>query len=146
MRHPLRHSRRRGNNAVEFVLCLPIWIAVVMAIMDYGWLFFRQTSLDAAANIGCRAGSLVDPGNGDENIAMVELRATGRMRAEMGRLGSGTCDTCDLVAYTAGAPPERSLVCSVTEPLTPLVGVYVQARSLTSQQVARLEWQREAAP
>lgn len=138
--------RRRGNNAIEFVLCLPIWFAVVVAIIDFGWLFYHQTTLDAAANLGCRAGSLIDPGDADENIVQVEARATDRMTDALTNLGGGECITCTVDAYTLGSPPGRSLRCDATRPLQPLVGIFVDERLLQSKQIARLEWQREAAP
>lgn len=138
--------RRRGNNAIEFVLCLPIWFAVVVAIVDFGWLFYHQTALDAASNLGCRAGSLIDPGEDDAYIAQVEARATERMQEALVDLGGGDCTDCTVNAYTVGSPPGRSLRCDSTRPLDPLVGMFVDRRLLQSKQIARLEWQREAAP
>ncbi|MCK6502091.1 pilus assembly protein [Myxococcota bacterium] len=139
--------RRRGNNAIEFVLCLPIWFAVVMAIMDFGWLFYNQTSLDAAANLGCRAGSLIDPGDADENIAAVKARVLQVMGEALLDPSGEACANCALSASTWGDPPGRSLRCDVSRPFTPLIGMFVDDdRSLSSKQIARLEWQREAAP
>lgn len=139
--------RRRGNNAIEFVLCLPVWFAVVMAIMDFGWLFYNQTSLDAAANLGCRAGSLIDPGDADENIAEVKAVVLERMGQALIGPGGETCEDCVLTASTWGSPPGRSLRCDVSRPFYPLIGMFISdGRSLSSKQIARLEWQREAAP
>lgn len=139
--------RRRGSNAIEFVLCLPIWLSIVFAIMEFGWLFFNQTALDAAANLGCRAGSLVDPGNNDENIAAVQTRVLERMGQALLNKDGTECTDCVLTANTWGDPPGRSLRCEVSRPFDPLVGLYVSdGKSLSSSQIARLEWQRAAAP
>lgn len=139
-------QHRRGNNAVEFVLTLPIWIGVVASIIDFGWLFYHQTALDAAANLGCRAGALVDPGDLDQYIALVQTRATDAMQTALVDLGGGECPTCTVTAYTVGAPPARSLRCEASRPIQPLVGLFMDDRLLHSKQIARLEWQREAAP
>lgn len=137
---------RKGNVAIEFAITLPIWIAVILAIAEFGWLFFRYTTLDAAADLGCRAGSLIDPGEDDTHIARVQQRATERMVGVLLGLGWEECDTCTVEAWTVGAPPSRSLMCRATQHFEPIVGLYVDEMDFSSIQVARLEWQREVAP
>jgi hypothetical protein len=51
-----------------------------------------------------------------------------------------------LSVTTTGSPPSRSLVCEVSTEVEPLTGLITTTRSLRAGQVARLEWQREAAP
>ena len=144
--NPRTRARRRGGNAIEFALCLPLWVLVVAAIMDLGWLFYAQTTLDAAANIGCREGALMDPGELDTNLTEIEETTTLRMLAVLASFGEDECDHCSVEASTAGAPPQRSLVCEATRRVTPLTGVFASERTLRSSQVSRLEWQREGAP
>lgn len=139
-----RTKPRRGNAAIEFALTLPIWIAIMFALVDFGYLFFRYTALDDAANVGCRDGAIVDPGDADQHIGQVIARASDRMREVLAALGDADCETCVFQAYTLGTPPQRSLVCVVTRDFDPMLGVFVGHRSLTTVQVARLEWQREA--
>lgn len=142
-----RNNRgRRGGNAIEFALCLPIWVLIVAAIMDFGWIFYAQTTLDAAANIGCRDGALMDPGQSDANIEDIEEVTTLRMLAVLAAFGDDDCDHCGVQASTAGDPPQRSLVCEATRRITPLTGLFTSERTLHSIQVSRLEWQREGAP
>ena len=143
-RRSARH-RRSGSAAIEFALCLPIWFAVIVAIADFGWLFLHFTTLDHAANLGCRAGSLLDPGDNDEFIERVETRANDRMMSTLSVLGTDECATCDVDARTVGAPPQRTLVCRASRDVVPLVGLYYRTMTITSRQLARLEWQREAA-
>ena len=144
MSRPPGSRSRGGSAAVEFALCLPIWFAVVAAIVDFGWLFVHVNTLDGAANEGCRAGSLLDPGEDDARIGLVEQRANDRMVEMLSILGTDACATCDVQAHTVGAPPLRSLVCVASRDVTPLVGLYYDTTTVTSQQLARLEWQREA--
>lgn len=137
---------RRGATALEFALLLPLWFAIVIAIVDFGWLFYQDSLLDTAANLGCRAGSLLDPGEGDERIAWVEGAANDRMVQVLVDLGRDEdCETCQVDAFTAGEPPRRSLVCVASREMQPLVGLYYDTLVLSSVQVARLEWQHAAA-
>jgi len=136
---------RGGSNAVEFALVMPVWFTVIAAVMDFSWLFYRVAVLDYAANLGCRAGSLVDPGLGDARISRVGARVEARTNEVMEVLTGRECESCTVDVETEGAPPQRSLVCTVTLDFQPLTRLVVQPRELTSVQVARLEWQRTAA-
>lgn len=138
--------RRGGNAALEFALCLPIWFAIVSAIADFGWLFYRFTTLDAASTEGCRAGSLVDPGDADQNIQAVKVAVENRTKLVLRRFYDDDCASCQVEAWTVGAPPTRTLMCRTTRTFTPVVGMFVHLTSLTTLQISRLEWQREAAP
>ncbi len=142
----LPHRTRRGGNAIEFALCLPLWVLIVAAIMDFGWIFYGQTTLDAAANIGCREGALMDPGEGDIDLLDIQEATTLRMLTVLTSFGFDECTSCEVEATTVGDPPARSLICAATREVAPITGVFTDARTLTSTQVARLEWQRAGAP
>ncbi|MFH1465317.1 MAG: TadE family protein [Pseudomonadota bacterium] len=139
--------RRGGGNAIEFALLLPLWVLIIAATMDFGWIFYHQAVLDAAANMGCRSGSLLDPGDLDESLEMVEEATTARMTAVLTSFG-GFEDPDDFIlsVSTTGVPPSRSLLCEVSTEVEPLTGLVTTTRTLRANQVARLEWQREAAP
>ncbi len=143
-----QRRRRRGNNAVEFALCMPIWILTVIGIMDFAWFFFQMSSLDAAAFVGCREGSLIDPGDNDANIDEVESTATFWMEANLLLIPSDgdECPQCDFNATTDGDPPIRTLICTAQREISPLIGMFMSPQVMQVKQIARLEWQREAAP
>ena len=54
------HRRReeRGAAALEFALIVPILIALVFGIADFGWAINRDTMVNNAAREGAREGSL----------------------------------------------------------------------------------------
>ncbi len=141
-----RNRAQRGSYALEFALCLPIWIAVMGGIMDFGWLLMHQAALDQSANIGCRAGSLVDPGFRDEFIGRLESAAEDGMVEFLDLLGNEDCDGCFVDASTIGDWPARSLQCDAGLDVRSLSGLFYDQRTLTTIQLARLEWQHEAAP
>ncbi|SRR6266700_2176619 len=61
-----RRSRdsQRGAAAVEFALVLPLFLALLMGTIDYGYYFFSDQIVINAAREGARAGTLVPPASG----------------------------------------------------------------------------------
>jgi TadE-like protein len=51
-----RRSACGGGAAVEFALILPLFLAVLFGIIDYGWYFYQRYALDAAIREGIRYG------------------------------------------------------------------------------------------
>ena len=60
-----RSKGRRGANAIEFALVLPVLVMLLFGAMEYGWLFMNQIMLDASVAEGLRAASRVDPDDAD---------------------------------------------------------------------------------
>ena len=137
---------RRGSYALEFALTLPVWWMIMVAIMEFGWLFLHQSTLDSAATVGCRAGALHDPGRADAHLHDVENAATDEMAGFMSDMGVDVCDECEVNAWTTGQPPQRSLICEATWEISSLTGIMYDRRLLVTRQLSRLEWQRTAAP
>lgn len=49
-------KKEEGQAMVEFALVLPILLLVVCGIIDFGWMFFNQLTLQNATNIAARTG------------------------------------------------------------------------------------------
>lgn len=47
-------KREKGQSAVEFALVLPILLLVVCGIIDFGWMFYNQLSVENACREGAR--------------------------------------------------------------------------------------------
>lgn len=47
-------KRESGQSAVEFALVLPILLLLVCGIIDFGWLFYNQLSVENACREGAR--------------------------------------------------------------------------------------------
>lgn len=57
MKKPLRSMKKRredGQAMVEFALVLPIFLLILCGIIDFGWLFYNQLSLNNACREGAR--------------------------------------------------------------------------------------------
>lgn len=142
MAGPRARRRRRGANAIEFALILPVYCALMSGIFDYGWMFYYKSAMDSAVAYGCRQGSVVDPGNGEVNMPTVLTTARTGMVDGITQFGA-TCDTtCTPTATPFGTNPSRGLKCVLTRQWNPLFGFWTSGVTLSSTSVMRLEWQR----
>ena len=53
-RKPEKDKREEGQAMVEFALILPIFLLILCGIIDFGWLFYNQLSLNNACREGAR--------------------------------------------------------------------------------------------
>lgn len=136
---PSNGRSRRGANAIEFALTLPLFLTIVLGLVDYGFLFGMQAGIDNATSMACREGALQDPNKGDP-IA--------RAQVEFARLSSLVCGggACGLdVDFQVGPAyelPNRTLRCETIRDMEPLVGFVPYPTTIKSVSFYRLEWQR----
>jgi Flp pilus assembly protein TadG len=127
-----RPASRRGAAAVEFALVLPILLAIITAVMEYGWLFLQQANLSAAVRDGARVGSMTAQADGPG--AAVETR----VRAAMTTLSlPGTAATVT-TAQSVAAPAEV-LTVTVSMTYTPLIGLVPTPANLNARMSMLLE-------
>jgi len=60
----LRRSEK-GQAMVEFALVLPILLLILCGILDFGWLYFNQLTLNNAAREGARYAAIHYSSGGD---------------------------------------------------------------------------------
>jgi hypothetical protein len=133
--------RRRGANAIEFALCMPVFVLIAAATIDFAWLFYHRSAVDAAVGFGCRDGALVDP--------LVGYPTTVAEQAVIDALEDNGLP-CDAVSCTAdasitGTMPNVSLVCGIDITFEPLFGLLSGSQHMHAETVRRLEWQRESS-
>ncbi len=56
---------RRGSQAVEFALTLPVLVTMLLALVDYGWFFLRQAMVVNTVRESMRFGAMQTPDVGD---------------------------------------------------------------------------------
>lgn len=138
---PLHRARaRRGSHAIEFALCMPLWVMAITSIFDLGWLVFHKTSLDAATNEGCRLGALVDPGPWGDDLPLAKAVAEEAALDAVARLTGGPCTTCTFSALVVDSGP-TDLRCELVREVEPLAGLVLDTRQVRSVQVAHLQYQ-----
>jgi len=72
MRSP--RSSRRGAEALEFALTLPVLLIILGGLIDFGWFATHQSAVHAAASVGARAGSITELGHDPEATAVLAVQ------------------------------------------------------------------------
>lgn len=57
----MRLPRRPGQALAEFALVIPVFLALMMGLVDLGWLYHHQLMLADAAREGARLGATGQP-------------------------------------------------------------------------------------
>lgn len=119
---PWRH-RRRGSNAIEFGLSVPILFAILFAILEYGTMFNRMLSVQSATRDGARWGA-----TNNYNVDTASEAAIAHVQESLALLGI----LCDESADASGSctieaepdPIEGYLAITVTTTLiyAPITG------------------------
>lgn len=115
---PERGSSERGAAAIEFALVLPVLIAIIVAIMDYGWFFTENSRVVAATREGVRLGVTY----ATDDSPTPDAAATTRINAVLTDYGFDPSDATITTEYV-GTSPEQMLRVTVTLPYVPLVGM-----------------------
>jgi Flp pilus assembly protein TadG len=141
-----RRGARRGANAIEFALTIPVFVAISLGILDGSWLLWQHIIALDAAQEGCRAGAIMNPGVHGENMAAVEAEAKEKTSSRMNALGFGCVTTpltdppCSITIRSDDASGVDNLVCDVVYDSRPLVGV-IPGMVLNSRVSRRMEYQ-----
>ncbi|SDP26321.1 Flp pilus assembly protein TadG [Pedococcus dokdonensis] len=162
-----RTTRRRsesGASAVEFALILPVFVLIIAAILDFGFIFAQQVQLNNAARDAARQAVV-------KNLAGTAITCTetvSKARAGSQTVGISGAETAKVgvrveradTANSCYAPPSGSVTSSTTpctgagstpanNPLTvtltytstaPLPLPYLNSKVLTAQGVFQCEY------
>lgn len=131
----VRTSPRRGANAVEFALILPVLLACLTGIMDYGWLYMVRTAATTAARVGAREGAFT-PQDGDPDGV-----AASAASAQWDSIGLPV-DPPTFVAFRSGDP--ELMVVRIQVDSTSLIGFVIGPDSF--EVVAAQPMEEQPAP
>lgn len=139
------HTRRqrRGNNAMEFALTLPIFLVITFGMIEFGWFFSRIALVNSAALDGCRLGALIDPLNPNPTSSPPSGSPAQVASARMASIlasGGITCTNCS--AVVTGSVPFRTLECTTVIQYPHLTGLLPLPNTVSSYSQVRMEWQR----
>lgn len=132
---PLLRRLRRGAQAIEFALLLPVLMAVTSAIVDYGWFFSQDLSVIAAVREGARAGAMANPDTTDWCAA-----ASSRVRTSLSAAGLDA-STATITTATSGVTPDQMITVSASVRFTRLMGLLPAPPVMKSTTTMRLESQ-----
>jgi Flp pilus assembly protein TadG len=117
-RQPSRNPQR-GAAAVEFALVLPLFMALLMGTIDFGYFFYSTQIVTNAAREGARAGTLVPPADGAATAtATAGAAAAAYLTANgLGCPGGGTgCITATFTTVTDGSIPSPAIDVAIAYP------------------------------
>ncbi|HEV3033085.1 MAG TPA: TadE family protein [Polyangia bacterium] len=129
----------RGGAAVEFALVLPIFLAVLFAMIDYGWYFYQRFTLAAAIRDGIHQGAAVQMSLDPCGTAITAAKA------DLSLAGSPINPTnvnWNLCPSYSGSSPNQFMTISGDMNFTPLVGFVKLPAKLSFQMTTLLEIQQ----
>jgi Flp pilus assembly protein TadG len=114
-------NTRRGASALEFALTLPVIVAVLAGILEYGWYLFQLSNVVHALRDGTRIGVTV-PSTDETGAA---ARAEAHARAVLDGLGVPCTDGggCNVTATIAAAEDVDTLTMAIEVDYEPIVGL-----------------------
>lgn len=92
---------RRGQSIVEFAMVVPVMLAVLMGILEFGWLAKNTMTLSSAAREGARAAAV---GKTTQSVSEIITRYANPIGLT-GSRGSITLQQCDESGSACGAWP-----------------------------------------
>ncbi len=126
---------------MEFALLMPVFVLLLAGLMEFSWLMFTRSGLNAAIRSGCRAGVLVDPDDiPDPEQVTAEVAAEKLSRYGISCSGEGA--RCTIETEYISEDPIESLRCTVTLEYQTLTGLVPAPETLRAISEMRLERQR----
>jgi Flp pilus assembly protein TadG len=135
--HRPGRDRRNGGAAVEFAIVLPIFLAVLFGMIDFGWYYYQRFSLTAAIRDGVRYGVTMTTGS---DLPWTTAKARAIIDLAGGSVPTGSI-TWGPTIHTSGAVPTEVMTLTASMPFTPLVGFVPVPASLSSSMTMLLELQ-----
>jgi Flp pilus assembly protein TadG len=117
--------RGRGQALVEFALVLPVFLLIMLGVVDFGRAVYGFNTIGNAARVGGR-------------VAIVsQTTATIQTAAMTEAIGLGTQASDVVVSYGCTAPYSIGCIASVTvnytfHPITPIIGAIWQTINMSS--------------
>jgi Flp pilus assembly protein TadG len=99
-------TRQDGVVAVEFVILFPLFLMILVGLMEFGHLFYVRHTLTNASREGARAGAVFFPGLAADRISLAQAAAS---------------QTVQDYLFPSGQPPRLPGV-TVTPPTTQILG------------------------
>ena len=134
-------SSRHGATAIEFALTLPLFVALVAAIMEYGWMFYVRSTVIHAVRDGCRAGAVIPWSESPSPTEVAEQRMTSFL-AGYSIDCRGDSERCGISVGSEGESPYETMTCELTIAYEPLLGLLPAPAQLGAGSVVMYEIQQ----
>ena len=141
------NRKKRGANAIEFALTLPVFLVLFMGGMDWGWYFFMRAQVMNSTLIGCEMGSRVHPDDPVTAEALAKKQLDTRFK-ELGWKCASLGSICDYQIQTwqqagnVAFGEHKTLRCEAALPFTPLTGYVRVPKNIRVKSEQRMEFQK----
>ncbi|MBA2319755.1 MAG: pilus assembly protein [Deltaproteobacteria bacterium] len=126
-------SSRRGSNAIEFALTLPIFVILLSGMIDFSWYFFTGWRVSSAVREGVRVASLTPLYDDPVSRATTAVSNAGTAYDVTWASGSPS-------AQIIGTIPDRGIRVDAEAEVPPLIGILpITPTSVRYEAVMRLE-------
>lgn len=136
----------RGTTVVEFALVLPFFLMLIFAIVDFGWYFFVQHTLQFATREGTRLGQVL---SGDPETRKGAIITKIQENASLAILAINL-DKLHIYIYKVGSDPEiqdagapgdymRVRTTYTYQSLTPMIGPLLKGKTIEAEALYRNE-------
>jgi Flp pilus assembly protein TadG len=123
---------RRGNNAIEFALILPVLLTLIFGAMEYSWYFVQWEAVVRATSVGVRAGSQLKRTGTPSPTSTAVTVAKSTLTASFPAIGNASTVTCT-------TPGNNTVQCTLTAPYAPLIRYLPTPTTLVYTASMRLE-------
>jgi Flp pilus assembly protein TadG len=131
--HPKRTARQRGQAIAEFAIVIPLLFLMLVGLVDVGRIVYINNALAQGAREGARWGAVQGRASSPAGLISVADEVKTRMTAVPNPTVTVTCDR--LVTTTTDCSTGDIINVNVTSsvtPITPIIGEFIGALSLTS--------------
>lgn len=137
----MNRRRRTGSNAIEFALTVPLFVLIVTAIMEFGWMFFVRSTVIHAVRDGCRAGAVIPFGEVPSPSDVAQQRMTDFLGGYSIDC-RGSEERCGITVTTSGVSPYETMNCTLDIAYQPLIGMIPAPERLGARSVVMYEIQQ----
>ena len=137
----MNRSPRRGAHAIEFALTIPLFVALVAAIFEFGWMFFMRSTVIHAVRDGCRAGAVIPFGESPSPSEVAQARMTDFLGGYSIDC-RGAEERCGISITTSGESPYETMDCSLDIAYEPIIGLIPHPDRLGARSVVMYEIQQ----
>jgi Flp pilus assembly protein TadG len=144
---------RRGGNAIEFALTMPLFVMLIFSCIEFGYFFFITSLIEDATRQGCRIGSTVSMEASPDSVSTAQSSIESLLETKLGQpcTGENQCTVVvSVLSFEEGStdtPPELSiednyLQCQTAAPFSPAIGFLSMLPStINTGLLYRLEYQ-----
>jgi len=129
-------QNKKGQSLVEFALVIPIFLSLILGMLEFGWIFNGQITLTSAAREGARVAVVYDT----EAAARVPVQTAVERSSGVSSLREITAVTKFPTIMDEGTDGVNNAKVTVTAKIDPIVGLFFhEPVNLTASAIMRLE-------